>query len=156
MTEAPQRSQVEFNQKLAYGKDFEERFSDYLVQRDWGVIPYYLLNKSGAPLMLGKTKYILPDMLAYKNGKGVWFECKRKTRMSNGLTGYKVHNHDSYKSIQEKTGHDVFVIWEDNKEWYGNYIDNLESCPKTQRFKCQGDMNIMFQYPDAFLKIYEK
>ena len=142
-----------FKEQLEYGKDFERRFSQHLINYGYSVIPFFLLNKEGAPLLLGQENTILPDILTYKDGKGVWFECKRKSRMSDNFTGYNMHNHKHYKEIQKITDSKVYVIFEDKNEWYGNFIDVLEKKISTKIKDIQNEPHILYKYPESFIRI---
>ena len=143
----------QYKKRLQYGENFENRFAQYLTRIGHRVITFYRFDDNGAPLLLGdKYNYILPDILAYKKSEASWFECKRKKRMPDGYTGYKLKCHEDYKKIQHLTGHRIFIAFEDEEEWYGNYLDELEKGPN-KIIKIKGIKHIVFQYPKAFLRI---
>ena len=149
-----------FEEQLEYGKEWEDRFAKWLISRGWFVTPKYLFAEEGAPLLIGeKEKYAIPDIDAAKEGKRIWFECKRKKRMKfHPATGYPESNHICYKKVQEITGDKVFVIFEDDTEkleWYGNFVDELEQHIYKRNWIFQGKEHITFKYPEAFIKINE-
>lgn len=148
--------QQSFEQKLEYGKEFEDAFSRFLMQKGWHVIPKYLFCQEGAPSMFGlNSKYAVPDIDAAKNGKRIWFECKRKNLMkAHPATGYPLSNHESYKKIKEITGDDVWIIFEDEslEKRYGNEISILEN-HIYKIMKIQGRDHILFKYPSAFIQL---
>ena len=147
-----------FEEKLKYGREFEDKFSKWLMNKNWFVTPKYLFAGKGAPLLIGKNeKYAIPDIDAAKEGKRIWFECKRKNRMKKyPATGYPFAHHTNYKKIQEITGDKVFIIFEDNTkqlEYYGNYIDELDKNVFSDNFYFDGKRHIVFNYPKAFIPI---
>lgn len=144
-----------FKDQLAYGKEFEDKFARWLIRQGWYVTPKYLFAKEGAPLMIGKSdSYALPDIDAAKEGKRLWFECKRKKRMKKyPATGFPESNYEAYKEIQEITGDKVFIIFEDELDHYGNYIDELEKYIYKRNWLFQGKLHIVFKYPEAFIKM---
>ena len=153
--------QTNFEKQLLYGKEWEDRFSKWLIKQGWFVTPKYLFAEEGAPILIGKEySYAIPDIDAAKNGKRIWFECKRKKMMfKHFATGYPESNHFAYKRVQEITGDKVFVIFEDEANrydgamYYGNYIDELEKFIYKRNWNFQDKRHITFTYPDAFLKI---
>ena len=160
------QNQKNFEKQLLYGKEFEDKFSRWLILRGWYVTPKYLFNGKGAPLLIGKSnKFAIPDLDIAKNGKRLWIECKRKKRMfKHPATGYPLSNHHCYKKVQEITGDKVFIVFEDDTnsiiELYGNYIDKLDNhiyIPKHHRksdnqisWYFDNKEHITFRYPDAF------
>jgi len=147
-------NQPNFNEQLEYGKDFEKRFSKHLMNKSYFVIPMYLNNKESAPLLYGKNeKFILPDILAFRE-KPVWFECKRKAKMKvYPATGYPLHEHVSYKEVQKITNIKVFVVFEDsslNNIWYGNWINELDKHIFKNNWNFEERKHIVFNYPEAF------
>mgnify|MGYP001604308873 FL=1 len=152
---------ISFEEKLAYGKDWEDRFARWLIKKEWYVTPKYLFSEEGAPLLIGdKNKYSIPDIDAAKSGKRIWFECKRKKMMlKHFATGYASINHEHYKKVQEITGDKVFVIFEDDanrydgQRHYGNYINELEKHIYGDDWFFNGKKHILFSYPKAFVKV---
>ena len=153
--------QRSFEENLKYGKEWEDKFSRWLIEKGWFVTPKYLFAKEGAPLLYGKNnKYALPDIDAAKDGERLWFECKRKEMMKKYYaTGYAQRLHNCYKEIQKITGDKIFIIFEDKanrydgKKYYGNYIDELEK--HNFSIDIQGKPHILFKYPDAFINLKE-
>lgn len=152
-----------FEAQLKYGKDWEDRFSKFLINKNWFVTPKYLFAEEGAPILIGKnSKYAIPDIDAAKEGKRIWFECKRKNMMKKyPATGYAKRLHENYKKVQEITGDKVFIIFEDTGNHidgflhYGNYIDELEkNIFKEMDFN--GIDHVLFKYPEAFMKLQIK
>ena len=153
--------QKSFEDKLKYGKEWEDRFAQWLIKKGWFVTPKYLFCEEGAPLLIGSEKsYAIPDIDAAKNGKRIWFECKRKKMMKKHFaTGYSEHLHNCYRNVQEITGDPVFVIFEDDenrydgKRYYGNYLDKLELNTYAREWFFEGKEHILFKYPEAFLPL---
>ena len=153
-----EQNRISFEHQLIYGKDWEDRFAKWLIDKGWFVTPKYLFSEEGAPLLIGKhNKYAIPDIDAAKNGERIWFECKRKKMMFKYFgTGYPKSNHICYKKVQEITGDKVFVIFEDDanrvdgQKYYGNYIDEMEKHILDDNWIMQGKPHIIFKYPDAF------
>lgn len=156
-------NRINFEKQLEYGRDFEDRFSRWMISQGWFVTPKYLFTEEGAPLLIGKdSKYAIPDIDAAKDGKRLWIECKRKKMMfKHFATGYPIQNHECYKEVQRITGDKVFVVFEDDanryddQKWYGNYVDELEKHIYETKWKFEGKNkeHIIFKYPDAFIKI---
>lgn len=107
-----------FENQLKFGKEFEDKFSQWLISRKWFVIPKYLYAEEGAPLLLGEhDNYCVPDIDASKEGKRIWVECKRKKKMLyHEATGYPLKHHTAYKKVQEITGSKVFVMFWDESQ----------------------------------------
>ena len=153
--------QKNFEEQLKFGREWEDRFAKWLIEQNWFVTPKYLFAEEGAPLLIGKNnKYAIPDIDAARNGKRIWFECKRKEMMkAHPATGYPESNHHAYKKIQEITGDKVFVIFEDKANridgqiYYGNYINELEKNIYKRNWFFDGKKHIIFKYPNAFVKI---
>lgn len=154
-------NKIDFEKQLKYGKDWEDRFAQWLISRGWYVTPKYLFTEEGAPLLIGENnKYAIPDIDAAKDGIRIWFECKRKKMMFQYYaTGYPESNHICYKKVQEITGDKVFVIFEDdanrydNQKYYGNYINEMEKHIFRDNWIIQGKPHIIFKYPEAFIGI---
>lgn len=148
-------NQRSFEEQLKFGKEFEDKFAKWLIEKGWYVIPKYLYVKRGAPLLIGKNaSYALPDLDCAKSGKRIWVECKRKKRMLYyPATGYPESNHNSYKKVQEITNSKIFVVFKDDEEYYGNYVDELEKCVYKRHWVFEGKEHITFKYPDAFVMI---
>lgn len=144
-----------FEEQLLYGRTFEDLFARWLISQGWFVTPKYLFCEEGAPLLIGKTsKYAIPDIDCAKEGKRLWVECKKKKRMfKHPATGYAEALHMCYKKVQEITGSEVFVVFEDatnGMEYYGNTINLLEKAVYKRHWFFDGREHITFRYPDAF------
>jgi len=150
-----------FEEQLKFGKEWEDRFAQWLIKRGWFVTPKYLFSEEGAPLLIGESKsYAIPDIDAAKEGKRIWFECKRKKMMKKHFaTGYAEYLHAHYRNVQSITGDPVFIIFEDDtnrydgEKYYGNYIDKLELNVYARDWFFEGKNHILFRYPEAFIKI---
>lgn len=154
-----------FEEALKYGKTFETIVTNWLIDKGYYVSPKYLFKgekNNQAPVLLGKEKDLtLPDIDAAKDGKRVWFECKRKLRMfKHPATGVSCRLYNNYKKVQEETGTDVFIIFWDYtneiNEIYGNYLKNLErhiysACfPIWNKNTGKKEPHVLFKYPQAF------
>lgn len=146
--------QENFQKQLEYGKEFEDEFARYLMNKGWFVVPKYLYVEEGAPSMFGKyTNYVLPDLDCSKDGERIWVECKRKEKMKkHDATGFSQRLHMNYKRVQEITGDKVFVVFRDDltNETYGNWLSELENYVYRDSWNIAGDTIITFKYPEAF------
>lgn len=76
--------------------------------------------------------------------------------LKHPATGYSEKLHDCYKEVQKITGDRVFIIFEDEGEWYGNYLDELEKNIYKRNWYFDNKEHIAFRYPEAFIKIFTK
>jgi len=149
---------VSFEDQLKYGQEFEDECARFLIKKGYFVIPKYLFAADGAPTLIGEShSYSLPDIDASINGKRIWVECKRKKRMlHHPATGFPVRHYEHYKKIQEITGAQVFVLFQDETSepiYYGNWLNKLEDHIYKTNWFFDGNEHVTFRFPDAFIAI---
>ncbi len=116
-----------FKQQRARGLVYEIAFSKWLqAKRNWYVLPTYDFNgfaQDKAPrLVSGGQKLVVPDILAFRQGKGAWFEIKLKERAdlyratNTRETGLPYRHYKDYTRIAQLTGLPVWVIFIHEKE----------------------------------------
>ena len=74
-----------FEDILAFGKVGESLISKWLQNRGHAVFPAYDIEKSegkGPQLFAAYGDLVLPDILAFRSGKIIWFESKHKNCFS--------------------------------------------------------------------------
>lgn len=106
-----------FEAKLAFGQEGEQTVSEWLQGRGHMVFPAYETegkDLKGPQLFSTSGDLVLPDLLAFKGGKAIWFEVKRKTcftwhRISGRwVTGIDLHHYNHYLEVAGRT---EFPVW---------------------------------------------
>lgn len=111
-----------FETKLAESRQYEIALSRWLQKaRDYYVLPTYDysgLADNKAPRMAGyKTNLIVPDLLAAKDGRFVWFEVKLKTaaalyrKTNTWQTGIPLRHYHHYTELQLLTGALIWLVF---------------------------------------------
>ena len=124
-------SEADFATQLEVGRKFEHLVFDWLQSQGYHVVPTFDFAGNGAPKMYGlEGQTTIPDLLVF--GEFPFFiECKAKsrivTRWNNGpdCTGFDLKHHRHYRKVQHVTKIPVFVIFDNNGVWFGNWIDTL-------------------------------
>ena len=109
-----------FEQALAFGQQGEKTVSEWLQSRGHMVFPAY--EKEGGeckgPQLFAKSgDLVLPDMLAFREGRSVWFEVKRKTcftwhrNSQQWATGIDLHHYEQYIAVSKKTNLPVWIVF---------------------------------------------
>lgn len=111
-----------FEEKLAESREYEIALSRWLQQaRNFYVLPTYDysgLAENKAPRMSGsKHGLIVPDLLAAKDGRFVWFEVKLKTsaalyrKTNTWQTGIPLRHYHHYTELQLLTGALIWLVF---------------------------------------------
>lgn len=107
MTKESVRTKAEF----ILGRDGEEFVRQWLIGLGYHVVPQYLIERDGAPLLESwLRKEVLPDILAAKKGQARWVEVKTKSRATKNQkrrrweTGIPERHWQAYKRVEENTG----------------------------------------------------
>ena len=109
-----------FDDAIAFGKVGESLISKWLQQRGHAVFPAYEIEKSegkGPQLFAAYGDLVLPDILAFRNGKIIWFEAKHKTcftwyRIGKCWeTGIDQRHYDEYQEVAARTELPVWLLF---------------------------------------------
>jgi hypothetical protein len=109
-----------FKAALAFGQQGEQTVSKWLQARGHMVFPAYEKEGGdfkGPQLFSASGDLVLPDLLAFKSGKAIWFEVKRKTcftwhRISKQwVTGIDLHHYEQYREVSERTQLPVWLMF---------------------------------------------
>jgi len=109
-----------FQDDLAFGQAGELTVSKWLQSRGHAVFPAYEKEGGdfkGPQLFAASGDLVLPDLLAFKSGKAIWFEVKRKTcftwhRISRRwVTGIDLHHYKQYQEVSERTEIPVWLVF---------------------------------------------
>ena len=109
-----------FEAALAFGQQGEKTVSEWLQGRGHMVFPAY--EKEGGeykgPQLFSKSgDLVLPDLLAMRDGKAIWFEVKRKTcfawhrKSRKWHTGIDLHHYEQYKEVAARTEFPVWLVF---------------------------------------------
>lgn len=145
-----------FYRQVEAGRSLEQSWTAHLLTKGFHVLPNYDSDANNYLISETNPKIALPDILAISpSGQTIWFECKKKKRMNcHPATGYETRLHNGYRKLQELTGQKVFVLFQDENELYGNWINKLDQHIYAN-FNCEGKPHTLFKYPEAFLPIPE-
>lgn len=126
-----------FEQSLAFGQLGESVISRWLQSRGHAVFPAYQVEHQtgkGPQLFTETGDLVLPDLLAFRDGKSIWFEAKHKTcfswyrTRSRWVTGIDLRHYGEYKDVQQITGLPVWLMF-----WHPNgtpdSADLRHGCP---------------------------
>ena len=109
-----------FEDRLAFGKVGESLISKWLQNRGHAVFPAYDIEKSegkGPQLFAAYGDLVLPDILAFRSGKIIWFEAKHKTCFSwyrigkCWETGIDQRHYDEYQEVAARTELPVWLLF---------------------------------------------
>lgn len=126
-----------FEESLAFGRAGESTISKWLQKRGHSVFPAYEKEGGdfkGPQLFSDSGDLVLPDLLAFRSGKAIWFEVKRKTcftwhRISQRwVTGIDLHHYGQYQEVSSKTHLPVWLIFF-HPESEPDKRDILHGCP---------------------------
>lgn len=98
-----------------------ERFvADQLQERDWFVLPAYdftgAIDNKAPKLLGGSRNLVVPDILAFREGIGRWWEVKTYSHSvvfrSYNIEAHGIHfrHHQDYLAVEGATGHQVWII----------------------------------------------
>lgn len=109
-----------FERNLSRGKIEERKCAAYLKALGYRVLPTTEFSGSGAPMLEAEDaaeSLVMPDLQAFKNGEGAWFEIKWKTegtwsqRHHRVETGISLRHHEHYCQIERETKSPVVLVF---------------------------------------------
>lgn len=109
-----------FSSSLAFGQIGEGVISKWLQGRGHAVFPAYQVEQhtgKGPQLFAASGDLVLPDLLAFRQGKAIWFEAKHKTcftwhRISQKwVTGIDLRHYGEYQEVAERTSVPVWLLF---------------------------------------------
>jgi hypothetical protein len=116
---SPEVSQP-FEQALTQGKAGESLLSKWLQNRGHDVFPAYKVEMEaakGPQLFTRDGQFVLPDFLAFRDGKAIWFEAKTKSRFTwhrqseRWTTGLDLRHYKEYLQVSERTRLPVVLLF---------------------------------------------
>lgn len=111
---------MKFNESLAIGRVGENAISVWLQSRGHSIFPAYDIEKpqgKGPQLFSESGALVLPDLLAFKDGKMQWFEAKHKTCFTwhrltqKWTTGIDIRHYEEYQEVAIKTKIPVWLLF---------------------------------------------
>ena len=126
-----------FDRALAFGQLGESHISKWLQGRGHAVFPAYQIEQQtgkGPQLFAADGDLVLPDLLAFREGKAQWFEAKHKTcftwhRISaRWTTGIDLRHYHEYQQVAEKTQLPVWLMFYHPKPEPSD-ADRAHGCP---------------------------
>lgn len=123
-----------FNAALRFGQEGEQTVSQWLQARGHMVFPAYEKEGGdfkGPQLFSASGDLVLPDLLAFRSGKAIWFEVKRKTCFTwhritgRWVTGIDLHHYEQYQEVADRTSLPVWLMFYHPK-----------SCPDARDLRC--------------------
>lgn len=132
---------LDFEKQLEYGEDGEHIVADYLLKKEFVILPLYQFeNKNQTPYLLyDKKLLILPDLTVWKNGKTYFIEVKRKrqwVKFKNKIeTGINYKLFKSYEEITLITD-SIIYLWfvHEYEEPTGFYYIELNKFKNNSRY----------------------
>lgn len=109
-----------FEQTLAMGRVGESAISRWLQARGHAVFPAYEIEEGsgkGPQLFAASGDLVLPDLLAFRDGRIRWFEAKHKTCFSwhrltqRWVTGIDLRHYGEYREVAARTGVPVWLLF---------------------------------------------
>jgi len=110
-----------FEAQRERSKVYEMQFGGYLRQRGYYVLPTYDYSGLGdkkAPALHGKNEsLVIPDLLAWRDGRAVWFEIKLKEHADfnrvrqHAVTGFSLRHYRHYQRVKAETAAPVYIIF---------------------------------------------
>lgn len=119
-----------FKEYLKFGEEGEHEVARVLIEMGVSVLPLYQFNNNHAPYLLTKNhKITLPDLACFKDGKSFFVEVKTKNQWISYKgrveTGIDKRLFNQYDKINEATGADVFLIFNQKIENEGMFICDM-------------------------------
>jgi hypothetical protein len=117
-----------FEDQLAFGREVEKSVSAWLMTKGYIILPVYDysgLSENKAPKFTAAIQaesLVIPDLLAAKEGSSKFVEVKFKESATfthitkRNETGLSHRLWKDYKSVQEKTGIPVYLVFAHRKE----------------------------------------
>jgi len=109
-----------FQQNFAFGLIGESRISRWLQSRGHMVMPAYekeIGSGKGPQLYSAIGDFVLPDMLAFRNGKTLWAEAKHKSVWTwhrvtqHWTTGVCLRHYEHYQHVAQHTRTPVWLMF---------------------------------------------
>lgn len=109
-----------FDRALAFGQLGESHIAKWLQGRGHAVFPAYQLEHQtgkGPQLFCADRNLVLPDLLAFRDGKAQWFEAKHKTCFTwhrltrRWVTGIDLKHYREYQEVADRTGLPVWLMF---------------------------------------------
>ncbi len=150
-----------FEEAIKYGSEAEEEVFSLLNGLGFSLIPKYRYSEQGKgpktpSLFTPDRRIVTPDIEAFAPMRA-WIEVKRKALMAKyPRTGFARRLFRDYKEVQRVTGAPVFVVFRDEKrkEFYGNWLDDLEGHAQSDvdvtGCRANTEPLVLFSYPEAF------
>jgi hypothetical protein len=114
-------SSSDFARKLARAKVEEQKCAAYLKALGYRVLPTTEFSASGAPKLEAENEnesIVMPDLQAFRDGAGAWFECKWKHKADESrrhagrlVTGVGLRHYDHYCRIERETRTPVVIVF---------------------------------------------
>ena len=109
-----------FERNLATGQLGESTISKWLQERGHAVFPAYQIEYStgkGPQLFAKYGDLVLPDLLAFRDGKIQWFEAKHKScftwhrNSEKWVTGIDLRHYGEYQEVAARTSLPVWLLF---------------------------------------------
>lgn len=110
----------DFERKLTRGKVEEQKCAAYLKALGYRVLPTTEFSGSGAPMLEAENEnesLVMPDLQAFRDGNGAWFEVKWKTegtwsdKHKRVETGIGLRHYEHYCRIEQETKTPVVIVF---------------------------------------------
>lgn len=168
-----------FESSLAFGQEGEQTVSEWLQARGHMVFPAYEKEGGdfkGPQLFSASGDLVLPDLLAFRDSKAIWFEVKRKTCFTwhrltrKWVTGIDQHHYEQYQEVGARTGVPVWLMFYHPLDTpgardiahgcpascpaglFGNNIDTLSGC-ESHRHANWGKRGMVYWASDSLKKL---
>lgn len=137
------------------GEEGEKVVRDWLISQGYSILPASLIANMGAPMLLGKEQFILPDNLTWHKGEVGWIEVKTKSHASPHESHPKRDEHGipirhwiAYEMIQVHTQIPVSlaILQVDIASVGLSPIDNLKAGERI--YPMDGEWHIFFNKDD--------
>lgn len=137
------------------GEEGEQLVRSWLINQGYSILPASLIANMGAPMLLGKECFILPDNLGWCKGEPGWVEVKTKSHASHHELkpkrdehGIKFYHWVAYEMVQMHTQIPVsLAILQIDIQSIGlSLIDNLKKGERV--YPMQGEWHIFFDCND--------
>ncbi|MBV6343233.1 hypothetical protein HWQ67_16765 [Candidatus Magnetobacterium casensis] len=141
--------------KERLGKQGEAIVRQWLIGQGYQILPASLIDGIGAPMLLGKQRFILPDNLVWHDGIQGWVEVKTKSVASphelppkRQEHGIKLYHWVAYEMIQMHTHTPISlaILQVDIQSVGLSLIDNLRRGVRI--YPMQGEYHIFFDWDD--------
>lgn len=171
-----------FERSIEFGQIGESIISRWLQARGHAVFPAYQVEQStgkGPQLFAASGDLVLPDLLAFREGRAIWFEAKHKTCFSwyrlqqRWVTGIDLRHYGEYQEVAVRTALPVWLMfWHPMAEpsrndresgspatcptgLFGNDILNLTNC-ESHRSDRHGRSGMVYWAHDALRRLATK